>query len=340
MKSLVKNRVLSIIMLVLFLFALPSCEEKDPEPKQRIFYGYFDTVCTFYDYSGMDNESFNSLAAGVESTIALYDKLFSALSESEGVVNIATLNRLAGTGPVEVSGAIIDLLSFSEQMYETTGGKVNFAMGAVTLLWKRCAAEKRVPTEAEIFEAGNHISPQSVVINKEAGTVEILDSECRLDLGAIAKGYTAELIKIELKRQGCSGLVLDMGGNLCTVGKKPSGNGWNSGIRNPLYILEGADEPYSRTVTIADESLVTSGVYERYYTVDGKKYHHIIDTETLMPVSRYLSVTVKTSHSGVADALSTAIFNMEPDEAESFVSTLDNIEVTLIFADGSVKVIG
>ena len=335
-------RVLTLLVLLLFVFSLASCREESDtsEPKSRIYYDYFDTVCVFSDYTGMEDGTFESLANGVESSIAYYDSLFNSVRESAGIVNIAALNTLSGTGAVKVSPQIIDLLLFAREMYDKTGGKVNFAMGAVTLLWKACSVEKRVPTEAELSEVGNHISPDCVIIDKEASTVNITDPLCKLDLGAIAKGYAAELIKTELQKQGYSGLVLDMGGNLCAVGKKPGGEGWKSGIRNPLYQSEG-EEPYSRIVTIADESLVTSGIYERYFTVDGVRYHHIIDTETLRPESRYLSVTVKTGHSGVADALSTALFNMNEAEAEAFVKSFESaLEVTLILPNQSVKVIG
>jgi len=340
MKNRVKKRTLALLFLLLFAFSLFSCGEEDPEPNNRIIYGYFDTVCVIYDYSGMDSEDFAALARDVEAAIAHYHRLFNIHEEYEGIVNLATLNRLAGGEECEVSREIIELLLFSEEMYRITGGKVNYAMGAVTSLWKTlCAKESRIPTAAELAEAGKHISPDTVKIDAEKRTVRILDGHQSLDVGAIAKGYTAQLIKRELSLAGYDGIVLDMGGNLCTLGAKPSGNGWESGIRNPLY-YEGEKEPYVRTVTLLDGSLVTSGVYERYYTVDGKRYHHIIDPETLMPEYRYLSVTVQTDDSGVADALSTAIFNMDLPEAEAFLSELGReAEVTLVLPDGSVKIL-
>jgi hypothetical protein len=132
----------------------------------------------------------------------------------------------------------------------------------------------------------------------------------------------------------------DKGGNNSETAdpEKPSGEGWKSGIENPLY-KKGEGEPYVRTVTLKNDSLVTSGTYIRNYEVDGKIYHHIIDPVTLAPENRYLSLTVQTAHSGIADALSTAIFNMDLSEAEAFVSELEGVEVTLVFNDGSHKVL-
>ena len=342
MKLGVKTRLISFLLLLLFLFSLVSCadEVEDPKPQNRIFYDYFNTVSVLYDYSGMSAESFSSLASSVEAAMQHYHKLFDAYIEYSGVTNIATLNRMGGKGAVKVPRELCELLSFSLEMYELTGGAVNFAMGAVTRLWKNLpASENRIPTDAELREAAEHISPYSVIIDKDNATVEITDPDLFIDVGAIAKGYAAELLKKELEAIGYSGIVLDMGGNLCAVGSKPSGKGWSSGIKNPLYPSESS-EPYSRTVTLNGDSLVTSGVYERYYVIDGVKYHHIIDPETLKPEYRYLSVTIQSPTSGVSDALSTAIFNMTPERAREFVSSYEGkLEVTLVFPDGSVEVL-
>ena len=340
------KRIFAALLILLFVFSLSfslvSCEEETAsEVNNRVFYDYFDTVSVLYDYSGMESEEFSALAKSVEAAIAHYHRLFDIYHEYEGLTNLATLNRLAGTGKVKASAEIIELLSFCRDMYVLTGGKVNVAMGSVLSLWhdfRVSGGKEGVPTAEELSKRAKHTSIDSVIIDEENLTVEITDPELMLDVGAIAKGYTAELIKAELKRQGYSGLVLDMGGNLCAIGRKPSGEGWKSGIRNPLY-FEGDEKPYTRTVTLLDGALVTSGVYERYHTVDGIRYHHIIDPTSLRPENRYLSVSVQTSHSGVADALSTAIFNMSEEEAEAFVSALENTEVTLIFPDGSFKVL-
>ena len=337
------KKILATLLLLLFVFSpfLLSCEDSEPQPNNRVIYGYFDTVCVFYDYTGMPTEDFNLLSRSVEAAIAHYHRLFDIRGEYAGVTNLATVNRMAGQGKVAVSKEIIDFLIFSREMYSLTGGKVNIAMGSVISLWptyKTPADERKIPTAEQLSEAAKHISFDNVVIDEEGSTVEITDPNTRLDVGAIAKGYTAELIKRELAAEGYSGLVLDFGGNLCAVGEKPSGEGWKSGIENPLY-KKGEGEPYVRTVTLKNDSLVTSGTYIRNYEVDGKIYHHIIDPVTLAPENRYLSLTVQTAHSGIADALSTAIFNMDLSEAEAFVSELEGVEVTLVFNDGSHKVL-
>ena len=129
-----------------------------------------------------------------------------------------------------------------------------------------------------------------------------------------------------------------MGGNLCILGSKPNGDGWETGIQNPLD-YDGSN-PYSRIINISNTSLVTSGGYNRYEVINGVSYHHIIDPVTLMPETRYLSVSIQTEDSGVADAFSTAIFNMDFEAASAFITSYSApIEVTFVFPDGRVEVV-
>jgi thiamine biosynthesis lipoprotein len=192
-----------------------------------------------------------------------------------------------------------------------------------------------IPDADALRAAAEHTSIDSLVIDREESTVELTDPEASLDVGAVAKGYAAEMIALMLAERGISGYALDFGGNLRVVGEKPDGSGWTSGIKNPDPF---AENPYVRTLVISDSALVTSGVYERFFTVDGVNYHHIIDPETLMPGSRYLSVSVHAPSSATADALSTALFNMDFEECEGLVSTLDGVEATFVFFDGTVKI--
>jgi thiamine biosynthesis lipoprotein len=134
-----------------------------------------------------------------------------------------------------------------------------------------------------------------------------------------------------LEEQGITGYILNVGGNVRAVGEKPDGTGWTVGVENPE---EGGD--YTAYLSLTKESLVTSGSYQRYYLVDGKRYHHIIDPETLMPAEGFLSVSVLTSHSGQADALSTALFCMTREEGLSLVSSLPDTEAQWILSDGTV----
>ena len=152
----------------------------------------------------------------------------------------------------------------------------------------------------------------------------------KLDVGAIAKGYAVEMVARSLEARGVTGYIINVGGNVRTVGTKPDGSKWKVGIEDPL----GGDD-YISLVSLSGESLVTSGVYQRYYIVDGKKYHHIIDPETLMPAEGYASVSVLTADSALGDALSTALMCMTVDEGTALVESLDGVEAQWVFPDGT-----
>ncbi len=350
-KFLIRRLAIIFALVIASLFALISCEGdlfdgmkgKNPTPKNRVFYDYFDTVSVIYDYSGSDSEDFSALCMEIEEKLSYYHKLFDIYNEYEGIINLATVNRLAGSGEISVDPTICELIEFSLDMYDKTGGRVNIAMGSVLSLWHdaREAAKPKenytpiyyIPDMASLTAAAEHTDPKNVIVDTERSTVEITDPSLRLDVGAVAKGYAAEKIAEFIKSKGLSGYVVDLGHNLRVVGTKPDGSGWESGIIAP------GDE-YANVKSITDSSRVTSGVYERKYEVNGVSYHHIINPETLMPENNYWSVSIHTESSAVADALSTAFFNMTKSEIESTLTSFPKTEVTLIYSDGSVEIIG
>lgn len=334
MKTTIKC-VLSIVLAVAALLSLGACG-RESAPKNRIYYEYFDTVSVIYDYTGGTQADFDKACELIEGELEACHKLFDIYNDYEGINNIKTVNDSAGEA-VKVDGRIIELLTFAKEMYAETDGALNVAMGSVLSLWHELREEgKRIPTEAELAAAAEHTDIGALVIDSAASTVMLTDRDASLDVGAVAKGYTAERIAKMLDERGLDGYVLDLGGNLRVIGTKPNGKGWTSGIRNPVA---SKDTPYVRTLEIKNEALVTSAVDQRYYTVGGVNYHHIISPDTLMPAENFLSVSVRAPSSAVADALSTAIFNMTLSEAERFVESKVGIEVTLVLPDGTVRVL-
>lgn len=321
------------VSILLASLSLVSCE-REIEPKNRVFYEYFDTVSVIYDYTGGTVAGFDAVCVDIERELETCHKLFDIYNDYEGIVNLKTVNDSAGRGPVRVDERIIDLLCESVELYELTDGNVNVMMGAVLSIWHEHRAQgTSVPDMDTLVAANQHTSIKNLVIDRKNMTVEITDSEASLDVGAIAKGYAAERVYELLKSRGLDGYAINLGGNLRTVGTKPGGDGWVSGIQNPD---KTADEAYVARLTISDSALVTSGVYERFYTVGGVQYHHIINKDTLMPEREYLSVSVHTESSTVADALSTALFNMSVDEGRAVISTIPDTEVIYVLASGEV----
>ena len=337
--------VAALIFALLLSLSLFSCTKAPIRAyHSRTFYDYFDTVGTFYDYKGLSDEEFDALADRVEEELSAYHKLYDIYNEYEGITNLATLNRTAGSGAVKVDERIIELLSLSKKLYDETGGEMNIAMGAVLSIWHGCReaasadpTKARVPTLDELRAAAEHTKIENIVIDEEKGTVELLDPNASLDVGAIAKGYAVEMAAKAIEEEYGGGFVLDVGGNLRTIGEKADGTGWSAGIRNPN---PASTETIVYKTEIKNAALVTSGSYERYYTVDGVSYHHIINSETLMPENYYASVSVMTASSALSDALSTALFNMEYEEICDFVLPREGIFVVIVMTDGEVITLG
>ncbi len=334
-----KTRAFALILCLSLVFTLFSCEKgKVSAQKSRSFYEYFDTVGTFSDYTGGSQRDFDALADRVERELSEYHRLYDIYNTYEGVVNLKSINDSAGEGKLSVDKKIIDMLSYSKQLYAKTNGKINIALGSVLKIWHDCRKEgKRVPTYEELTLASLHTDIDKLIIDEENLTVELLDPEMSLDVGAIAKGYAVEKIAEGLVSDGYSGYVLDVGGNLRAIGEKPNGRGWTVGIKNP-------SSPYSQTYVykteIKNSAIVTSGSYERFYTVLGVRYHHIINPDSLFPENYYLSVSVRSPSSALSDALSTALFNMPYTELVTFVSTLSDVFVAVVLPDGEVETFG
>ena len=326
--------IVTASLLISSLLSLSSCSNgRGSTPKSRTYLDYFDTVVTVYDYTGGTEKEFEELLSVIEPELVLMDKLFDIYHEpTDGSYNLASLNRLAGEGPIKLDKRIIDLLSYSLSLYSETEGAVNILFGAVLSIWHKYRSEGReLPPDALLTQAAKHTSPSLLKLDTEAMTAELLEGEAKIDVGATAKGFAEEYIAKILIDLGYSGIVLDFGGNLRTIGEKKNGDGWSTGIKDPLSPYS----EYAKKLTLKNEALATSGTYERYYTVNGKRYHHIIDPETLFPSERYLSLSVKSPSAALSDALSTAFFNMPEDKIEEYVKETDGLYVFIITSDGA-----
>ena len=145
------------------------------------------------------------------------------------------------------------------------------------------------------------------------------------------KGYATEKAAQLLVSMNCSSYVLNIGGNIRIIGTKKDGSGWKTGIKDP-----SGDTLYALYLEISDTSCVTSGDYERYYTVEGTRYHHIIDKDTLMPATYFSSITILAKDSGLADALSTALFSMSYEDGRALVDSLEGVEAIWIYKDKTI----
>lgn len=309
------KRFLTLLLAVLLL---GGCTPKEPQESryQATFLELFDTVTTIVGYAPTE-EAFSATAEAIHDELESYHQLFDIYNTYPGVVNLKTLNDTAATAPVKVDEKIIELLKFCREVYDVTSGKVNIAMGSVLQLWHEARESgiadpenAKLPEETALTEAAKHTDLSQLILDEEAGTVYYADPQMQLDVGAIAKGYALE----QVCKTAPEGLLISVGGNVRATGPKPDGGSWVVGIQNPT-----GEDGYLHTLEVQDISVVTSGDYQRYYTVDGVSYHHIIDPETLYPGRLWRAVTVLCPDSGLADGLSTALFLLPQAEGQALL---------------------
>ena len=307
------------------------------EPRGKVYYTYFDTVSYVYDYTGDSAERFDDRSAEVSHLLLEYHQLFDIYHEYSGVVNLCTINKAAGGDALEADARLIEFLLYAKEMYTLTDGEMNVMLGSVLRLWheSREAAEAdpssaAIPSEEALLEAFAHTDIDLLEIDAEKNTVRISDPEASIDVGALGKGYATERAAEYLEQDGAEGYVLNIGGNIRCIGTKPDGSSWVTAIRKP----DRTADDFASRIRLSDTACVTSGVYERYFTVDGQRYHHIIDKDTLYPAAFYDSLTVVTHDSGLADALSTALFCLPWEESLKMAETIGDVEVLWIFPGG------
>lgn len=330
--------LIALAICLLLCIIIPSCTSKPQKNKFSVYsMDYFDTVITIVGYEST-KEEFDKVADEILSQFAEYHSLYSIYHRFEEMENLCTINELVNGvhRTVTVDRRIIDMLMYAKEMYTSTDGMVNIAMGSVLSLWhnyrelgKDNPAEASLPPLESLNIAAEHTDITKLVIDVENCTVTLTDPLMKLDVGAIAKGYATECVARFLEEQGITGYVLNIGGNIRTIGNKPDGEPWTVGIENPL------GEDYLAYLQLNGESVVTSGSYQRYYYVDGKPYHHIIHPNTQMPAEGFLSVSVISKHSGFGDALSTALFCMPQEKGLALVESMHEIEAMWVTEDGN-----
>lgn len=299
------------------------------------FLDLFDTVTTIVGYAE-NEEAFQEQIQPMKELLQEYHQLFDIYHTYEGITNLKTINDHAGMEPVAADERIIQLLLDCREFYDVTDGKVNAAMGSVLGLWHDARTDgvndpvhAKLPDEDALRAAAEHMDFDSVIIDEEASTIQITDPKMRLDVGAVAKGWTAQRVA----EQSPEGMLISLGGNVCATGPKPeTGAAWVVGIQDP----DGEADKYLHTIYVNYESVVTSGDYQRVYVVDGKEYHHIIDPDTLYPSEYWQAVSIVCKDSGIADMLSTALFQLPIEEGQKLLDQYD-AQAVWVGIDGTIS---
>ena len=347
MKGRTVKRIAAAVALILLASALVGCRgmsDKYSKYSDSLF-DVFNTLITVVAYTPSEKE-FDSHFATMRERFRKLHQLYDIYNDYQGINNVKTINDHAGVQPVKVDREIIDLLLFAKDWYRRTGGKTNVAMGAVLRIWhdyreqgQNDPVSAELPPMEDLREAEKHTDIDKVIIDAENSTVYLADPEMSLDVGAVAKGYATEIVAREMAEAGLKSAVISSGGNIRAIGKPLDGvrERWGVGIQNPDESIVPDERNVLDVIFINDSSVASSGDYMRYYVVNGRVLHHIIDPATLMPADYYRAVTVMTAHAGVADFLSTTLFLLPYEQSRALAQSLDGVEAAWVMPDGEVK---
>ncbi len=338
-----RMRILSFFIVICLLVGtllFGGCRNGGLTRYQTESFAYFDTVTTIIGYAESE-EAFETEADEIFAELAEYHRLFDIYHAYEGMENLYTVNEVQNGAhrTVKVDKRVIELLLLAREMHEKTEGALNVGMGSVLSIWHthRTAALENadvatLPTDEELTAAAAHTAIERLVIDEDACTVTITDPQMTLDVGAIAKGFATERVAASMAARGLSHYLLNVGGTVRTVGSRADGKPWTVGVEQPD---DAATAPYLAEVQVVDKALSTSGTYQRYYTVNGKRYHHIIDPKTGKPATGYLSVSVLADDTALADALSTALFCMSVSEGMALLDSFPDAAALWVEEDGT-----
>ena len=309
----------SFILLCFVMISLCGCSITPKEPLSKTGF-HFDTVITITLYDSKGEELLNSCFEFCKEFENLVSR---TIQDSE----ISKINHANGQ-PIEVSGTTIELLKKGIEFGELTDGAFDITIAPLMELWDIKNNPGNVPSEADITEVLSHVNYKNIVI--EGNTVTLTDPKASIDLGGIAKGYMADQLKEFLLSEGVTSAIINLGGNVLTIGEKPDGNSFHIGIQKPF----DKQNATITSVSVKDSSVVTSGSYERYFKVNDTIYHHILNTENGYPCDNGLhSVTILSEKSIDGDALGTACFALGLEEGQKLIESLEDIDAIFVTAE-------
>lgn len=326
-----KNRLLKYLslssLLIFSLVFIAGCSKnnKDSSPLSRTE-TLMGTVVKVTIYDSND--------------IKILDKAFDRVREIEKSVSINEegtildkVNESSGTSPVIVDEDTFKIVEKGIKYSNLSNGLFDITIGPLVKLWSIGLPEARVPSKDEIDAVLGYINYKDIELNENDNSIFLKNPNMLIDLGGIAKGYTADEISEVLTENNVHSAIIDLGGNVYTHGRKVNGEDWNVGIQNP--ISDRGD--ILGTIKVNNKSIVTSGTYERFIEKDGIKYHHILNPKTGYPYDNNISgISIISEKSIDGDALSTSVFAMGVEEGLAFVESQPNIEAIFVTTDKNI----
>lgn len=317
MKNIV-TRCMTALFSASLVLTLAACSAANAEPISTTAI-LFDTVISIELYGTKDTSILDDCISMCQD----YEDRFSRTIDTS---EIAQINNAHGAA-VTVSDDTIELIQKGLDYGRLSNGYFDITIAPLSSLWDFKNNTGVVPDASAIEEAKSHVNYQNVIIN--GNTVTLTDPKAAIDLGGIAKGYIADQLKALIEAKDVEHGIISLGGNVLTIGSKIDGSAYHIGIQKPF------DESTAITsVDVKGKSVVSSGVYERYFKVDDKLYHHILNPFTGFPYdNNLLGVTIISDQSVDGDALSTTCFALGLDEGTKLIDSLDNVEAIFITDD-------
>ncbi|AOZ92459.1 FAD:protein FMN transferase [Paenibacillus crassostreae] len=318
-----------ILLLLCVMIGIAGCGNStastDPtiEPASKSFY-VFDTIVQVRIYDQPVTEQNFDDIQGILDTIEIQ------MNRSNDKSELADVNRNAGVKPVAVSEDTFYVISKALEYSQRSVGRFDLSIGPLVSLWNIGHEGAKVPPKDEIAHALELTNYNNVILNSDRSEIYLAKAGMDLDLGSIAKGFAADKIVDYLQDKGFKSAIIDLGGNVFAMGKKTGDQLWTIGIQDPD---ESRGNPIGN-IHVEHKTIVTSGIYERFFVENGNHYHHILDPETGFPVENNISsVTILTDKSIDADGLSTTLFALGIEKGMEFIENTENADALFITND-------
>lgn len=322
-----KNRI-KILMILLSLLSLSACAKNEEVYERTEF--MMDTVINLKIYDGKNDEA-------MEKGIKELENIEKIMSGHIDTSDVSKINKNAGIEAVEVDENLYNIIKNAKHIAEISGGGYDPTIGPLVELWDINEGKNNrdsLPEKEDIEKARELVDYKKLQI-LDGNRIYLENKGMKIDLGGIVKGYAADRVKEIFEDNGVKSAIIDLGGNIFTLGTRPDGGKWKIGIQNPIF----QDRGYLGILGLENKTIVTSGAYERYFELDGKRYHHIIDQDTGYPSDSDLSsVSIISNNSEEADALSTAVFVLGYEKGKALIDELEDVEAIYVLKNKNVIV--
>ncbi len=323
---------LIVVVLFGFWFAVKNNEPTESADRHKLtFYDYFNTNITITLYGEYTSDELEDIRLSIDEKLTPFNQLVDRFESYDTGDNLYDLNK---NNEIAYDSDLATIIVLSTDYYNNVSNQLNIALGPVTDIWKFATEECnvhgvcKVPSKDTLEAAFVNNDPNLIVVTHDKITTS---PGMIVDVGAVAKGYGADLIAETLKSNGIGNFIINAGGNIIGT-QKSNGDPLIIGIRDPFN-----PSMDFTTLTIKDKAIVTSGDYENYFYADGNLYHHLINVDTLYPSTTFKSVTVIADESFIADCYSTMLFGMSLEEGLDVVNSTYGLEAIWVLGDGSVE---